>query len=165
MKKLFCFFSAIVILFACQRKQFFISSPEIDVVIQAQVHYLKGDWESFKSVFDTNARIWINAPRLKNTRITRDQLIDTMKASLSDYSEYKIGANPDYEDPGYGMIVDDEGGKWVHTWITWLGKHRSGKEIIIPVFTVSHFKENKIDIQFVYYNALPGYLANQEDSW
>ena len=163
MKKLFCFFSALIILSGCQRKQFFLSSSEIDIVKKAHDAYFKGDWESFKSVFDEKARIWVNAPRLKDTRILPDRFIDSLKAGLMNYTEYKIGKNPDYEDPGYSMIVDDEGEKWVHSWITWLGKTRSGKEVIVPVFTVSHFKENKINIQFIYFNALPGYLAKQDE--
>jgi len=151
----------IFLIISCNEKQFFIESSEIDIVKKANEAYFKGDWKTFKSVFDDNARIWVNAPRLKKTRITPDQLIDSLRSGLTKYTEYKSGANPDYEDPGYGMIVDDEGGKWVHSWITWLGKTKNGKEIITPVFLVSHFKENKIVIQFIYYNALPGYLATQ----
>ena len=162
MKKLLCFATVLLILSSCNDKQFFISSSEIDIVKKANEAYFKGDWEAFKSLYNEKARIWVNAPRLKDTRITPDQLVDLLKADIEKYTEYKMGQNPDYEDPGYSMIIDDEGGKWVTNWITWLGKTRNGKEVITPVFHSYHFKENKIEIHFIYFNALPGYLATQE---
>ncbi|MFN2457453.1 MAG: hypothetical protein ABR502_04555 [Chitinophagaceae bacterium] len=172
MNKLFCLISVILILSAChkkqfvlsspERKQFVLSSPEIDIVRKAGDAYFKADWKSLKSVFAENARIWINAPRLRDTKITVDQLMDSIKKNLLNYSEYKIARNPDYENPGYAMITDDEGAKWVHSWITWLGKTRNGKEIIVPVFLVAHFKQDKIVILFAHFNALPAYLANKQ---
>jgi len=60
------------------------------------------------------------------------------------------------------MIIDDDGSKWVHSWITWLGITYNGNKVVTPVFHVSHFNKNKIDIHFIYYNALPGYLATQQ---
>ncbi len=161
MRKLFYFISVVVILISCRQKQYFNSSPEIDIIKKANEAYFKRDWETFKSVFSDKARVWLNAPRLKKTVLTKDQLIDTLKAGLLNYAEYKVGKNPDYEDPLYEMIVDNEGGKWVHCWLTWIGRLGNGTEIVIPVHLSSHIKENKIEIHFIYYNALPGYLATQ----
>ena len=99
---------------------------------------------------------------MKKTVITPDQLIDTLKEGITNYSEYKVGQNPDYENPLYEMIVDDDGGKWVHCWLTWLGKTKKGIEVVTPVHFSSHIKENKIVIHFINFNTLPGYLAMQQ---
>lgn len=165
MKRISWFLLITMVIFSCNEKQFTLTSPEIDIAIKANEAYFNGDWKTLKSVFTDDARIWVNAPRLKNTKITADQFIDSLKADLTNYSEYKLGNNPDYEEPGYGMIIDDSGAKWVHSWITWLGVTRNGKKIITPVFLVAHFKKDKIEILFIYYNELPAYLATKELSF
>jgi len=82
MNKLFNFAICLLIISPCDQKQFVISSPEIDIVRKANEAYFKGDWVTFRSASDDNARIWLNAPRLKNTKITPDQLIDSFKADI-----------------------------------------------------------------------------------
>ena len=161
MKILFYFISIVVILVSCREKQYFNSSPEIDLIKKANEAYFKADWETFKSVFADKARIWFNTPRSKKTVLTKDQLIDTLKVDLLYYTEYKVGKNPDYEDPLYEMIVDNEGGKWVHCWLTWTGRSGNGTEVVTPVHLSSLIKEGKVEIHFIYFNALPGYRAMQ----
>lgn len=70
MRKLFYFFSAVVIFFSCQSKQFFIFSAEFNIVKTANEAYFKGDRETFNSTFSDNAKIWLNTPRLKSTVLT-----------------------------------------------------------------------------------------------
>jgi len=161
MRKLIYFISIVVILFSCRAKQYFNSSPEIDLIKKANEAYFKGDWETYKTVFSDKARVWFNAPRLKKNVLTKDQLIDTLKAGLLNYTEYKEGKNPDYVDPLYEMIIDNEGGKWVHCWLTWIGRANNGTEVITPVLLSSHIKDNKVEIHFINFDALPGYLAIQ----
>lgn len=166
MKKLIYIGLAATILISCQeKKQYHRSSPEIDLVRKANETYFNGDWQTFKSLFSDKARIWLNAPRRKNTVLTKEQFTDTLKAGVAGFVEFKVGQDPDYEDPLYEMIVDDEGGKWVHAWFTWIGKTKQGKEVITQVHVSSQIKDNKIEIHFVYVNTLPAYLALQaEDS-
>lgn len=163
MKKLVYVFLAAIILIACREKQYLRSSPEIDVVKKANEVYFKGDWQTFHSLFSENARIWLNAPRQKKTVLTPAQFTDTLKAGVSGFEEFKVGQNPEYEDPLYEMIIDDEGGKWVHCWLTWIGKTKQGKEVVTTVHLSSQIKDNKIDIHFVNVNTLPAYLALQEN--
>ena len=155
MKKLFCFASALLILTACQQKQYFTSSPEIDLVKKANEAYFKGDWETLKSVFADKAKAWFNTSRWKDMALTPDQLIDSFKAGVTNYSEYKMDENPVYE-----MIVYD-GAKWVHCWYTWSGKTKNGKEVSVPAHLSSLIKDNKIVLHFIIVNTLPGYLAMQ----
>ena len=162
MKKLFYFISIVFTLVSCREKQYFNSSSEIDLIKKANEAYFKADWETYKSVFADKVRIWYNTPRSKKTVLTKDQLIDTLKAGLLNYTEYKEGKNPDYVDALYEMIVDNEGGKWVHCWLTWIGRSNNGTEVVTPVHLSSLISEGKVEIHFIYFNALPGYLATHK---
>lgn len=162
MRKLFYAFSISFLISSCSGKQYFNSSPEIDVVKAACDAYFKGDWNAVKSFFTPEARIWFNTPRLQHTKLNTDQYIESMKADLAYLSDYRSGKNPDYEDPVYEMIIDNEGNKWVHAWMTWIGKTTNGKEVVSPLHISSQVKEGKIDIHFVYFNALPMYMAFQQ---
>lgn len=158
MKKSFLILPVIFLLtYACQQqeKQYFTTSPEIDLVKKANDAYFKGDWETFKSCYSDTAKVWINTDPAHDSPITVDQMIDSFKKGLENTSEYKIGDFYVNE-----MTVNDNGGRWVHTWLTWTGKTKDGKDVIFPVNLSSNVVDNKIVIAGLIYNALPGYLAS-----
>lgn len=156
MRKLFFAVLALLVLNACQEKQYFDASPEIDLVKKANDAYFKGDWSTMRSVFADTARIWFNTWHTKNDGLTPDQFVETLKTGLENYSEYKMGDEPIYE-----MIVTDEGDKWVHCWFLWSATTKSGVEVNTPVSIGGMVKDGKIVYEAAVVNALPGYLAAQ----
>jgi hypothetical protein len=151
---------AMVMLAACQQspRQYFTSSPEIDLVRKGNAAYLAGDWETFRSCYGDTARIWDNSWD-PTKGITPDQYIESMKASLANLSSYSIG-----DDAIYEMVVTDNGQHWVRNWFEWKGVTKTGMEVTAPV-NVSFLVENgKVQWQVDIYNALPLYLASQTDT-
>ena len=162
MEKVFYSVTVLLLFTACGRKQYFNSSPEIDIVKRASDAYYEGDWGGLKSIFNDTARIWFNTPRKQKYKLNTDQYIEAMKADLVNFSEYKPGRDPDFPNPVYEMIVDNEGNKWVHVWMTWVGKTKNGHSVVSPLHISSQVKNDKIALHFVYFNALPAYLALQQ---
>ena len=159
MKNQLIILSAFVLLAAAcqqQKKQYFTSSPEIDLVKKANDAYFKGDWETLKSCYSDTAKIWINTDFSNDKPIMVDQMIDSFKKNLENYSEYKVGDFYVNE-----MIINDNGGKWVHTWLVWKGRTKDGKDVVFPVNISNMVQDNKIVLAGLIYNGLPGYLAVQ----
>ncbi len=143
---------------ACQPRQYFTDCPEIDLVKKGNAAYVAGDWETLKSCYGDTARIWDNSLDMAKS-ITADQYIESMKASLADFSSYSIG-----EDAVYEMVVTDDGQHWVHNWFEWKGVTRNGKEVVTPVNVSFRVEGGKVQWQIDIYNALPLYLASRADS-
>lgn len=138
---------------ACQKKQYFTSSPEIDMVKKGNEAYFKGDWETLRSNYANDAIIYDNHWDSTKT-LTPDQIIEQFKKGLANFTEYRMGDNVNE------MIVTDTGEKWVHSWFIWIGKTKEGKEASTPVNVSFLVKDNKIAMQVNIFNALPGYLAS-----
>ncbi len=153
MKKLLYLISACLILAACQKKQYYTSSPEIDLLKKANEAYFKGDWETLRAAYADTAKIWVNTLP-PETPLTPDQMIEAFKRDVSALSEYHMGENPVYE-----MVITDTGEKWIHCWLLWSGELKNGKEYSSPVHLASQVKDNKIVFNFILFDGLPGYLA------
>jgi hypothetical protein len=151
---------AAVLLAACQQtpKQYFTSSPEIDLVKKGNAAYLAGDWETLRSCYGDTARIWDNTMDMTKS-ISADQYIGSMKASLAELASYTISDNAVYE-----MVVTDDGQHWVHNWFEWKGVTKSGREIVSPVNISFRVEGGKVQWQLDIYNALPMHLAAEADS-
>jgi hypothetical protein len=155
MKKLFVFALGLLALAACQEKQYFKESPEIDLVKKGIAAYFSGDWDTFRAGYADTAKIAVNVWD-EDKWVGPDAYIEGLKSNLTNYAEYNIGENPVYE-----MIVTDEGDKWVHAWFLHSGKTNGGKDVTTPVNVSFFVKDNKIAMQIDIFNALPGYLARQ----
>lgn len=154
MKKLSFFALGLLALAACQEKQYFKESPEIDLVKKGIAAYFSGDWDTFRAGYADTAKIAVNVWDEDNW-VGPDAYIEGLKSNLTNYAEYKIGGSV------YEMIVTDEGDKWVHAWFLHSGKTNGGKDATTPVNVSFFVKDNKIAMQIDIFNALPGYLARQ----
>ena len=155
MKNLVVVALVLLLLGACQKKQYFTASPEIDLVKKANAAYFAGDWDTFKSAYADTAKIWFNKWHSNNPGLTPDQFIETLKGGLANYSEYKVA-----ETPIYDMIINDTGDNWVQCWLLWSAKTKTGTEVNVPVHLSLMVKSNKVVYQALIVDALPGYLAS-----
>ena len=149
----------LLILAACQKKQYFSSSPEIDQIKKGNEAYFKGDWATLRSLYADTAQIWVNTWHENSKGQTPDEYIEGLKGGLANMSNYKEG-NPTI----YEMVVTDDGTKWVHCWMHWTGSTKGGKEVKSVVHATFSIKDNKVIYQGNIYDSLPGYLAMQPDS-
>ncbi len=152
MKKLVLFFPILLIVSACGKKQYFTTSPEIDLVKKGNEAYFKGDWETFRSLFADTAKIMFNT--WMGDEIGPDAYTDMLKSGVADLAEYHMK-----DDAIFEMVITDTGEHWVHTWLLWMAKHKNGKEISSPVHIATMIKDGKVYYQGIISNQLPGYLA------
>lgn len=157
MKTYFLFFFAAVVICACQQKQFYKESPEIDLVKKSNEAYFKGDWETLRSFFADTATIYDNT--WGNNKLTPEKNIETIRMGLADYTEYKMSEGAEYE-----MVVNDRGEHWVYNWFEWVGKHKTGKEARSVVHIGMRVENNKIVFAGFIYDRLAGFMAAQPDS-
>ena len=61
MRKLLAFLLLAAVVSACQKKQYYASSPEIDVAKKADEAYYKGDWTLLRSLYADTAKINLNS--------------------------------------------------------------------------------------------------------
>lgn len=141
-----------VVISACQKKQYYTASSEIDLVKKGNEAYLKADWETLKSLYADTAKILVN--KWMGEEISVDQFIEMEKAEVGTLSEYKIG-----DDAIYEMVELDNGVRWVHTWLLWSGKYKNGKEVRTPVHISTQVLNGKAVWQGFIVDTLPGYLA------
>ena len=158
MKKLLMFLLLSTAIMACQKKQYFSSAPEIDLIKKGNEAYFKGDWESLRSLYADTANIYDNT--WLDNEITADQYIENMKAGLTDFTEYKLADEREFIE----MVETDDGQRWVHDWLLWGGTHKSGKKVLTTVHIASQVINNKIVNQVFMYDRLASYLAAQPDS-
>jgi hypothetical protein len=146
---------ALLTLFSCQQRQYYTSSPEIDLVKKADAAYFAGDWESLRSCYADSSKTWVNAWHTQQEGVSIDKLINSYKTGLLSYESYKP------ENQEYEMVVNDKGEKWVHCDMVWIGKTKRGKEVRVPVHLTSMVTDNKIVYHKLYYDSFPLYSATQ----
>lgn len=160
MKKLCYWALALVVLSACQQqpKQYFTSSPEIDLVKKGNAAYIAHDWATMRSLYSDTAKIadnvWDNSKFM-----SADDFVKRLAADTMTFASEKIG-----DDAIYEMVVNDQGEKWVHNWFNLTGTLKNGKQVSSPIHLVCQFVNDKIVFQGAIYNQLPVYLAMQPDS-
>lgn len=156
MKKLFFLLTALCLV-ACQqpKKQYFESSPEIDIVKRAVKAYLNKDWDAFRSMYADTAKIAANVWS-PDKFITLDQHIENEKAGAAYFSDISIS-----DDIVYSMINSDKGEKWVLMWFNWSAKTKNGTRISTPVHEGMRFVGDKVVFHFAHFNELPIYLSMQ----
>ena len=155
MKKLILLLLTAFCFTACQppKKQYFESSPEIDIVKKAVKSYLSRDWDAFRTMYADTAKIARNA-WTPDKFISVDKQMADEKAGAENLTDIKIS-----DDIVYSMIVTDKGEKWVLIWFNWSGKTKSGVEISTPAHEGFRFVGDKVVFHFGTYNELPFYLA------
>lgn len=157
MKKLL-FLSVVLLCFsACQQpaKQYFESSPEIDIVKNAVKAYLNKDWDSFRSMYADTAKIATNTWS-PDKFINLDKHMENEKTGAENFNDIKIS-----DDIVYCMVINDKGEKWVLMWFTWSAKTKSGTEISAAVQEGLRFVGDKVVFHYGIYNELPIYNALQ----
>lgn len=157
MKKLLAFFLLAAVISACQKKQYFSSGPDIDLIKKMDAAYYAGDWTTLRSLYADTAKVNVN--KWTGGEITADQFVADLKASVADFSEYKQGATPVYE-----TVITDEGTSYTHSWQEWIGKHKNGKEIRIVVHITIQPAGGKVGWAGFIYDTGPLYTMNQPDS-
>lgn len=144
---------------ACQqKKQFFSSSPEIDMIKKLDQSFASADWTSYRSSYADTAQIWFNSWG-DGTGISADSLVANLRAARANYTDVKLNDMAVYE-----MIETDGGDRWVHRWGRWDVQHKNGKAVSWPSHAAFLVSDGKIRGAGYIFNALPGYLANQDTS-
>ena len=143
-------------LIACQKKQYYTSSPEIDLVKKGNEAYIKGDWTALRSLYADTAKVVINT--WLDQAMTADKFIETEKAGTAGLSEYKM------ENTIMEMVVDDSGSHWVHTWFLHIAKFKNGKEAKVPVHFTTRVENGMVVFQGFIFDSLPGFLAAQDST-
>jgi hypothetical protein len=156
MKKLI-FPLAVFLLMACQQpaKQYFESSPEIDMVKKGNEAYVNRDWAALRAIYADTAKVANNA-WMPDKFQTPDQFIESMKMEAESLTDIKIS-----DDAIYNMIVTDKGEKYVLNWFNWSAKTKDGKEVMTPVHLVFQIAGGKVAFMAAIYDNLPVYLALQ----
>lgn len=151
MKKLLFLGLALVLCIACDQKEpvrWTKTSPEVDVAKALVKDYQEGNWDSWLSHYSDTAKVYHNSIN----HITTEQLRDNFKNTLTNYSSYGFSD----EDIFYEMIIDDDGDKWVYFWGTWEGNlAESNKKIVLPVHLALKFVDNRIVLEYAYYDTSP----------
>ncbi len=158
MKKLVGILLVAVLFASCQtqKKQWFSTSPEIDLVKKLDASFAGSDWATFRSSFADTAKIWVNVP-WSEPGISADTLTARFTASRAGMTALKL-SNEVYE-----MIETDDGDRWVHRWGLWEGTLANGKSASWTSNANFLVSDGKIRIAAYIFNGLPTYLANQPD--
>lgn len=162
MKKLFLFGFTILLFVACQnnKKQFTMTSPEIDEVKALVKDYHEGDWDAWVTHYADTAKIFHNTWD-KNKGATPLETVKSLKAILSNMSSYHFEEDDDL--PWYEMVTNDDGETWVYFWGNWKGTLAvNSKEIQIPVHLALKFANGKIGREEGFYNLSEFTTALQE---
>ncbi|MBL7847245.1 MAG: hypothetical protein JNL40_07240 [Cyclobacteriaceae bacterium] len=149
----------VVLLFASckqQPKQWYSTSPEVDLVKQVDASFASGDWATFRAAFADTAKIWVNTT-WNEPSMSADTLTANYKSARGNMTEAKL-TNSVYE-----MIVTDEGNHWVHRWGVWEAKLANGKTSSWASNSNFLVSDGKIRMGVYIFNALPNYLASQPD--
>jgi hypothetical protein len=157
MKKLLFLSLTLFCFAACQqpKKQYFESSPEIDIVKRTVNAYLNKDWDTFRSMYADTAKIAGNVWS-PDKFITLDKHMENEKTGTENFTDIKIS-----DDIVYCMVITDKGEKWVLMWFNWSAKAKNGTEVSTPVHEGLRFVGDKVVFHFAVYNELPIYLALQ----
>ena len=156
MKKLIGFLILIVAFTACQKKQYTDKGPEIDLVKSVDDAFLKADFVAYKAAYSDTASVWFNDWNGADTSL--DSLVSALQRARSNYSDLKINM------PVYEMVITDAGDQWVHRWCKWEATLKNGKSVAWPSHASFLVSAGKIRGAGYIFNALPGYLANQDST-
>jgi hypothetical protein len=144
---------------ACQQKQrYFDAAPEIDLVKNLDKAFAAADWTTYRSSYADTATIWFNTWGDEGA-ISVDTLVAGLQRARDNYSEAKLGEPAIYE-----MVEINNGDRWVHRWGRWDAKHKNGKSVSWPSHASFLVSGGKIRGAGYIFNALPGYLANQDSA-
>lgn len=160
MKKLIAFPVFILILFASCKdtsKNYFTEvAPEIDTMRQMIKDYEAGDWESYKTHYAEDAKIYHN--RVNENPHTVDEAIEEHKTFISQMKNYQYSTT---ENQTVEMIIDSKGTTWVSFWGVWTGNFtESGNEAQIIVHITSKFENGKIVQEHMYWDTAPFVLES-----
>ena len=142
---------------ACQKKQYFTSCLEIDLVKKGNELYLKGDWAGLKALYADTTKVLVNS--WFGGEMTADQFHEIEKADVATMAEYSIG-----DDGIYEMVINDQGEHWVHAWFNWKATYKNGKSVSTVVHISSQVENNKIVWQGFVLDTLPSYLSMTGDT-
>ena len=162
MKKLFLLGLTVLLFVACQnnKKQFTMTSPEIDEVRALVKDYHDGNWESWVTHYADTAKIFHNTWDESKGK-TSAETVESLKMILSNMSSYHF--EEDDELPWYEMVTNDKGSTWVYFWGNWKGTlAANNKELQIPVHLSLKFANGKIAREEGFYNLSEFTTALQE---
>jgi hypothetical protein len=155
MKNLIAFPVFLIILFTscndASKNYFTEASPEIDTMRQMIKDYEAGDWESYRSHYSEDAKIYHN--RVNSNPRTVDEAVEEHITFISQMNSYKYSTT---ENQTVEMIIDSKGTTWVSFWGVWTGNFtESGNEAEIIVHITSRFVDGKIDQEHMYWDTAP----------
>ena len=147
-----------VALSACQQRkqQFFTTAPEIDLIKKLDKSFAAADWATYRGSYADTAKIWFNTWGAKDA-ISVDTLLVRLQSARANYTEAQLGQPAIYE-----MNETDDGKRWVHRFGRWDAEHKNGKDVSWPSTAAFLVSDGKIIFGAYIFNALPGYLANQD---
>ncbi len=160
MKKIIAFPIFLLFLFtACNdssKNYFTETSPEIDTMRQMIKDYEAGEWESYKSHYTEDAKVYHN--RVNSDPRTVDMAIEEHKTFISQVKNFKYSTT---ENQTVEMIIDSKGITWVSFWGVWTGNFtESGNEAQIIVHITSKFENGKIVQEHMYWDTAPFVLES-----
>ncbi|MCR9183479.1 MAG: hypothetical protein NXH73_11190 [Flavobacteriaceae bacterium] len=126
-------------------------SPEIDTMRQMIKDYEAGDWDSYKSHYAEDAKIYHNKVN-SNPRSIQEAIVE-QKSIISQMNSYGYSTT---ENQTVEMIIDSKGTTWVSFWGVWVGTFAESKnktEIIVHI--TSRFVDGKIDQEHMYWDTAP----------
>ncbi|MCJ7468448.1 MAG: ester cyclase [Maribacter sp.] len=147
--KNFMFLGLTALLFiACKENgpvRYASTSPEIDAVKAHIQAYNDGNWTAWTAVYVDTAKVYHNSL----AAATSAEVMQGLKTNLESVSSYNLGG----DDPFYEMVIDNDGEKWVNSWMAFKGTlAANGEEITIPVHITYEFVGDKIVKEHAYYN-------------
>lgn len=155
MKKV-CVFLLLAFAFtACQKKQYFTESPEIELVKKGADSYLKADWAALSSLYADTAKVIMNS---WTKTMTVAEFIEAEKQGVANYTSYKIEDGAIYE-----SVITDKGESWVHTWLGHTATLKNGKTVTGVVHIATQVLNGKVVFQVFVFDNLQTHLA-MEDS-
>jgi ketosteroid isomerase-like protein len=127
------------------------ASPEIDVMRQMIKDYEAGDWESYKSHYTDEAKMYHN--RVNSHPRSVNEAIEDHKAFIGQVANYQYSTT---ENQTVEMIIDSKGTTWVSFWGVWTGTFaESGNKAEIIVHITSRFVDGKINQEHMYWDTAP----------
>ncbi|XOV93801.1 MAG: hypothetical protein ACFHWX_03625 [Bacteroidota bacterium] len=146
------------VMLACQpqvepaEKQYFTSSPEIDVTKKLMQAYLDADWDLYRSLHADTCIVMHNS---YSKTMSPDSATAFHKSGRTNISNLSL-TGPAAGSPVYEMIVSDDGAKWVHFWGLWKATYNpTGAEVSFPLNISFRMDGGKINLLAAIYNGAP----------
>ncbi|MFU8843721.1 MAG: hypothetical protein ACNA7V_07930 [Bacteroidales bacterium] len=157
MKRVLFLLFAVAFITACNMNQpvrYFSASPEIEITKSTLKHYLDGNWEAMKLLYADTAKVMNNVSKAKGVSI--DAAMIDYKRDHDLFSSMRYMAEEDF----FEMTITDEAETWVNYWGLWKGTLKAtGEEFEIPVHITQQFINQKIVLEYGYWNAADIALA------